>query len=80
MTATAMKVIWEDEKDHYMVQANIAAKMIKNKTDMEKMRKAMIEVSLQRVWMRNEMFQNPMTNGEIESYIARRQQSIEKRT
>ena len=80
MTATAMKVIWEDEKDHYMVQANIAAKMIKNKTDLEKMKKAMIEVSLQRVWMRNEMFQNPMTNGEIESYIARRQQSIEKRT
>ena len=78
MTAKAMKVIWEDEKDHYMVQAQIAAKIIKTKSDMNKMREAMLEVSLQRVWMRNEMFQNPMTKEEVENYIDRRKRSIEK--
>lgn len=76
MTAKAMKVIWEDEKDHYMVQADIAARMIKNKTDMKKMQSAMIDVSLQRVWMRNEMFGEPMTSEEVEAYITRRQRAI----
>ena len=80
MTAKAMKTIWEDEKDHYMVQANIAAKMIKNKADMKKMQEAMIDVSLQRVWMRNEMFRSPMTTAEVEAYIVRRQTSIAKRS
>ena len=80
MTAKAMKTIWEDEKDHYMVQADIAAKMIKNKADMKKMQEAMIDVSLQRVWMRNEMFRSPMTTAEVEAYIVRRQSSIAKRS
>jgi len=61
-----------------MVQAQIAAKIIKTKSDMNKMREAMLEVSLQRVWMRNEMFQNPMTKEEVENYIDRRKRSIEK--
>ena len=78
MTAKAMRVIWEDEKDHYMVQAEIAAKMVKTKADMKKMQKAMIDVSLQRVWMRNEMFRNAMTEAEVMAYIARRQSAIEK--
>ena len=76
MTAKAMKVIWEDEKDHYMEQANIAAKMIKNKKQLEEMKKAVVDVSLQRVWMRNEMFKNPMTTDEVENYIARRQKRL----
>ncbi|MBK20137.1 MAG: hypothetical protein CMM52_14995 [Rhodospirillaceae bacterium] len=80
MTAKVMKVIWEDEKDHYMVQADIAAKMIKNKADMKKMQEAMVDVSLQRVWMRNEMFLNPMTTDEVESYIARRTRAIANRS
>ena len=72
MTASAMKVIWEDEKDHYMEQANIAAKMIKSKKQLAEMKKAVIDVSLQRVWMRNEMFREPMTTEELENFIARR--------
>lgn len=76
MTAAAMKVIWEDEKDHYMEQANIAAKMIKNKKQLAEMKKAIIDVSLQRVWMRNEMFRNPMTKDEVEKFIARRQKRL----
>ena len=73
MTAKAMKVIWDDEKDHYIEQAKIAAKLIRNKKDMEKMRQAMIDVSLQRVWMRNEMFKEPMKVDEVERFIARKQ-------
>ena len=80
MTAKAMRVIWEDEKDHYMVQAEIAARMVKTKADMEKMQKAMIDVSLQRVWMRNEMFRNTMTESEVMAYIARRQSALEKQS
>lgn len=72
MTAKAMKVIWHDEKDHYIEQAKIAAKLIKNKKDLAKMGQAMIDVSLQRVWMRNEMFKKPMTTKEVEAFIARK--------
>jgi len=72
MTARAMKVIWNDEKDHYIEQAKIAARLIKTKKDMAAMQKAMIDVSAQRVWMRNEMFREPMTAVEIEAFIVRR--------
>lgn len=72
MTAKAMKVIWDDEKDHYLEQAKIAAKLIKSKKDLAKMEQAMVDVSLQRVWMRNEMFKNPMTTEEVERFIARK--------
>ncbi len=72
MTAKAMKVIWDDEKDHYIEQAKIATKLIKTKQDMTAMQKAMVDVSTQRVWMRNEMFRDPMTPAEIEAFIARR--------
>lgn len=73
MTANAMKVIWTDEKDHYIEQAKIAAKLIRTKKDMAAMQQAMIDVSRQRVWMRNEMFREPMTVAELEAFIARRQ-------
>jgi hypothetical protein len=76
MTAKAMKVIWDDEKDHYIEQAKIASKLIKSKKDMAAMRKAMIDVSLQRVWMRNEMFRAPMTAAEVEAFIARRTKKL----
>ena len=72
MTARAMKVIWNDEKDHYIEQAKIAARLIKTKKDMAAMQKAMIDVSAQRVWMRNEMFREPMKVAEIEAFIVRR--------
>jgi hypothetical protein len=78
MTAKAMKIIWDDEKDHYIEQAKIAAKLIRNGRDLEKMCRAIREVSLQRVWMRNEMFREPMTPAEIESYIARREKNARK--
>ena len=70
MTARAMQVIYDDEKDHYMMQAREAAKQIKRPDDLARMKKAVIAVSLQRVHMRNEMFGAPMTIAEIEAFIA----------
>ncbi len=72
MTAKAMKVIWDDEKDHYLEQGKIAAKLVKSKKDLDKMTKAIAEVSEQRVWMRNEMFREPMTRDELQRFIARK--------
>ena len=48
MTAKAMNVIWKDEKDHYLEQAEII-KLISNKQSLAKMKDAVIDVSLQRV-------------------------------
>lgn len=78
MTAKAMRVIWEDEKNHYLVQADNACRVIKTKSDFEKFEIAVIEVSLQRVWMRNEMFREPMGSDEIFSFILRRKINIIK--
>lgn len=78
MTAKAMKVIWEDEKDHYEEQAKIAAKLIKNRKQLADMKQAIIDVSLQRVWMRNEMFREPMSATELERFIARRAARLAK--
>jgi len=72
MTAGAMKVIWDDEKDHYIEQARIAAGLVKTAKDMDRMCDAIREVSLQRVWMRNEMFREPMSRAALEKFIARR--------
>ena len=80
MTAEAMKVIWKDEKDHYLEQAEIASKLISNKQSLAKMKDAVIDVSLQRVWMRNEMFREPMTPAQIENFISRRQHRLGQKT
>jgi hypothetical protein len=72
MTAKAMHVIWEDEKDHYLEQAKIAAGLVKNRKQMAEMKTAIVDCSLQRVWMRNEMFREPMTTDEVERFIERR--------
>ena len=72
MTAQAMRVIWNDEKQHYLVQAKEAAGIVKTSNDMKIMKSAIVDVSLQRVWMRNEMFMEPMAKKEIENFLARR--------
>ena len=72
MTAKAMKAIWDDEKDHYLEQARIAAGLVKTKSDLAKMTGAIVDVSLQRVWMRNEMFRAPMTKDAVERFIDRK--------
>jgi len=70
MIARAMEVVYQDEKNHYKEAAREAAQAIRNKQDLARMKKAVHEVSLQRVYMRNEMFKEPLTSSEIESCLA----------
>jgi hypothetical protein len=76
MTAKAMKLIWDDEKDHYLEQAKIASGLVKSKADLERMVAAIRAVSEQRVWMRNEMFRAPMTRDEVTAFIERRTRKV----
>ena len=76
MTARAMRVIWNDEKQHYLVQAKEAAKVVKTSNDMKIMKSAIVDVSLQRVWMRNEMFMEPMAKEEIKKFLGRRRRKL----
>jgi hypothetical protein len=65
MIASAMEVVYRDEKNHYKEAAREAARAVGNKQDLERMKRAVREVSLQRVYMRNEMFKEPLTSDEI---------------
>jgi hypothetical protein len=69
MIARAMEVVYQDEKNHYKEAAREAARAVGNKQDMARMQKAVREISLQRVYMRNEMFKEPLTNEAIKSCI-----------
>ena len=60
-------------KSFYKKGAN---KLIKNRKDLAAMKQAIVDVSLQRVWMRNEMFRQPMTPAEIESFIKRNKKKL----
>lgn len=70
MTAKAMQTIFDDEEDHYAEQAKAAAELVKSDADLKRMIDAVIAISRQRVAMRNEMFRRPMTEAEIETFIA----------
>jgi hypothetical protein len=69
MIARAMEVIYQDEKNHYKEAAREAARAVHNRQDLARMKKAVREVSLQRVYMRNEMFKEPLTSNEITSIL-----------
>ncbi|HEY2920711.1 MAG TPA: hypothetical protein VGK77_17140 [Candidatus Binatia bacterium] len=70
MIASAMEVFYQDEKNHYKEAARAAAGAVQNKQDLARMKKAVHEVSRQRVYMRNEMFKEPLTSNEIKSCLA----------
>jgi hypothetical protein len=72
MIASAMEVVYQDEKNHYKEAAREAARALQNRHDLARMKKAVHEVSLQRVYMRNEMFKEPLTGDEIKSCLASR--------
>jgi hypothetical protein len=72
MTARAMKVIYDDEKDHYRVMASEAAEMIKSAKDLARVQSTTRDISRQRVAMRNEMFRRPMTESQIENFIQKK--------
>ncbi|MDE0059085.1 MAG: hypothetical protein OXI22_05095 [Defluviicoccus sp.] len=68
--AAAMKLIHDDEKDHYEDAAADAARAVRSDNDLERMKRAIREVSIQRVRMRNEQFRFQMSEEEIEALIA----------
>src|SRR5687767_1568215 len=70
MIASAMEVVYQDEKNHYKEAAREAAGEVHSKQDLTRMKDAVREVSLQRVYMRNEMFKEPLTPDEIRSCLA----------
>jgi len=70
MIARAMEVVYQDEKSHYKKAAREAAQAVATKQDLARMKQAVHEISLQRVYMRNEMFKEPLTSAEIKSCIA----------
>ena len=76
MIARAMEVVYRDEKNHYKEAAREAAGAVRTKQELARMKKAVREVSLQRVYMRNEMFKAPLTKGEITSCVASHAQRV----
>lgn len=73
LTAKAMRVIYEDEKTHYLVQAKEAAGHIHSAADLERMADAVRDISAQRVRMRAEMHRGAMSEPEIDAFIAANQ-------
>ena len=70
MTAKAMNIIYEDEKDHYAEQAKICVNLINTEKELTRMNDAIKAISAQRVAMRAEMFPGAMTDAEINTFIA----------
>lgn len=75
MIASAMEVVYRDEKNHYKEAAREAAGAVRTRQDLQRMKKAVRQVSLQRIYMRNEMFKEPLTPDEIKSCLASHQHS-----
>ena len=69
--AAAMEVIYQDEKNHYREAAREAAAAVRNRRDLNTMKRAIRRVSLQRVRMRNEMFLFPLSDDDIKRCLDR---------
>ena len=70
MTAAAMRVIYDDERDHYKEMAREAVGLIGSPDDLARMTAAIRAISEQRVAMRAEMFRGAMTRSEIADFVA----------
>jgi hypothetical protein len=68
--ASAMQIIYDDERNHFREAAKEAASVLKSQDDVEEIKRAIADVSRQRVEMRREMFRNAMSPQEIGAYIA----------
>ena len=76
MIATAMKVIHEDEADHFDEAAREAVAVLTSEDDLERMKAAARAVSRQRVDMRLDMFSHPMSQDEVERFIAEQEAAL----
>jgi hypothetical protein len=68
--AHAMKIIYDDERDHFREAAEQASAVLKTEGDLARIVAGIVEVSAARVEMRREMFRNAMTPAEIDAFIA----------
>ena len=69
MTARAMQVIYDDERDHYKEMAREAVSLIGGEADLAQMTDAIRAISAQRVSMRREMFRGAMTEDEADAFV-----------
>lgn len=69
MIAKAMDVIYQDEKNHFKDAVKEAAKIINTEKELVRMKNAIREISLQRVFMRYEMFRQPLTSEELKKHL-----------
>ncbi len=69
MTARAMQVIYEDERDHYKEMAKEALSLIGSGDDLRRMTGAIAAISRQRMIMRHEMFPGAITVAELETFV-----------
>ncbi len=69
MTARAMRLIYDDERDHYKEMAKVALALISTDDDLRRMTDAIRAISHQRAMMRHEMFRGAMTEAELEAFV-----------
>ena len=69
MIAAAMGAIYEDEKNHFHEAAAEATVLIHSAEDLQRMKRAVEQISRQRVAMRREMFREPLADAEVEAFI-----------
>ncbi len=69
MIAAAMGAIYEDEKNHFDEAAAEATVLIHSAEDLQRMKRAVEQISRQRVAMRREMFREPLAEAEVEAFI-----------
>ena len=65
-----MTITPRDEENLDLDAARAAAAAVGSGDELARMKRALLEVSIQRVRMRNEMFSEPMTGAEIDRLIA----------
>ena len=70
--AAAFKVIADDEDGHVVHAADDLKGVVETPADFEAAKTALLDVSMQRLHMRNEMFSEPMSRTELDAYLTER--------
>jgi hypothetical protein len=70
--AAAFKVIADDEDGHVDHATDDLNGVVETAKDFEAAKAALLEVSMQRLHMRNEMFSEPMSRAELDAYLTDR--------
>lgn len=70
--AAAFKVIADDEDGHVDHAADDLKGVVETPEDFKAAKTALLDVSMQRLHMRNEMFSEPMSRAELDAYLTER--------